>query len=111
MCDADAVALASARHNAPGATARLGDGFLALPEEARFSQIVSNPPIHVGVDRDYGFVREMITRAPERLEPGGTLRFVTQRQAPVGPWLEASLGSVEILWEGRRDRVWSAALV
>lgn len=109
MLDVDAVALAAARENVPGARAVLADGLAGLGAEP-FDWIVSNPPYHRSKAETLAVVEALIREAPERLEPGGRLVMVVQRRLPVEEPLRRAFRSVESragdgtyrVWEGRR---------
>ena len=106
LIDADAVAVAAARENVPGALVLNGDSWGRLPSYRRYDAIVSNPPIHTGKGRDYTVLTRLVEGAPARLLPKGALWLVVQRQVPVQPMLEESFDDVSIAWEDRRFRVW-----
>jgi len=82
MADVDAVSLAAAKENVPGAPthqiARLRD----LPE-AKFDAIVSNPPIHSGVEQTFAVLRDFLVTVPDYLATGGEVFVVVQRTVPV----------------------------
>ncbi len=106
LLDADAVAAAAARENVPGARVFLGDGWRAVPADARYDRIISNPPLHRGKSRDDSMLKALIAETPRRLRPGGALWLVTQRTIPVQRWLKTALGSATLIQESRRFRVW-----
>jgi 16S rRNA (guanine1207-N2)-methyltransferase len=106
LIDADAVAVAAARENVPGALVLCGDSWTRLPKYRRYDRIVSNPPIHTGKGRDYSVLTRLVEGAEARLLPNGALWLVVQRQIPVRPMLEATFDDVEIVWEDSRFRVW-----
>jgi len=106
LIDADAVAVAAARENVPGALVLNGDSWGRLPSYRRYDAIVSNPPIHTGKGRDYTVLTRLVEGAPARLLPKGALWLVVQRQVPVQPMLEESFDDVSIAWEDNRFRVW-----
>jgi hypothetical protein len=91
MCDADAVAVAAARVNVPGAgEVVLADGWDRADGGAagdwprhRLDWIVSNPPVHRGVPDDLRVLSALLAGAPARLRRGGSLWIVTQAQVPV----------------------------
>lgn len=106
LLDADAVAVAAAKRNMPGALCLCGDSWSRLPAYRRYDRIVSNPPIHTGKGRDYSALTRLVEGAPARLLPGGTLWLVVQRQVPLKPMLEESFDDVSIAAESTRFRVW-----
>ena len=106
--DADAVSATAAAINVPEAHTITAASLAALAPTDRFDCIVSNPPIHVGTARDYGVLRALIRVSPERLNPGGRLWLVVQRQADLGPLLEECFSSVTMAKDDGRFRVWAA---
>ena len=62
----------------------------------------------MGTARDYGVLRHLIRVSPERLNPGGRLWLVVQRQADLGPLLNECFSSVTMAKEDGRFRVWTA---
>lgn len=84
------------------------DIYSALPEGARFSAIVSNPPFHQERAIDYGPVGRLIREAPARLEPGGSLTLVANAFLPYPDLLERAFGAFTLLADNRRFRVYRA---
>ena len=107
--DADAVSAKAASINVHRATTVVGASLSALPPDALFDCIVSNPPIHVGTSRDYAVLRNLVAMSPKRLKPKGRLWIVVQRQAHVEPLLRSRFGRVAVVAEDRRFRVWLAS--
>lgn len=87
LVDVDALALAAAADNVPGAALHLGDGWDAVPGGS-WDLIVSNPPLHRGRERDLSVARALVEQAPRRLTGKGALWLVTQGQVPVERWVE-----------------------
>ena len=56
----------------------LSDGFEALPRRPRFDWIVSNPPVHNGLQTDFKVLRLLVRGAARRLRSGGELFIVVQ---------------------------------
>jgi len=110
--DPDPLALEATRRNVPGVVTTAGTGLAALPAEARFDWIVSNPPIHSGREQHHDVVRNLCEGAPGRLRGHGRIWLVAQRTVPVGRWLESGFERVEAhpasrsftVWSGRRPR-------
>jgi 16S rRNA (guanine1207-N2)-methyltransferase len=113
LVDADALAVAAARRtfarNGLSAQIEPGDVF---PDASvggggalRFRSIVSNPPFHQGVHTDARVTADLISRAPARLERGGTLTLVCNRFLPILDALEAHFSAVKILADDGRYRV------
>ncbi|MCB9797242.1 MAG: methyltransferase [Alphaproteobacteria bacterium] len=111
-CDADAVAIAAARENLPGAELVAASGLDAFevltPPRGGYDLVLSNPPIHVGKELDLGVLERLVARLPSLLAPGGAAILVVQRQRATHQLLEAALGRPRLLKEDGRFRVWMA---
>lgn len=106
--DADAVAAMATQRNASGALVRCGASWSALPAYNRYDAIVSNPPIHQGKHRDYRVLVTLIEEGGLRINDGGSLWLVVQRQVPVERNLQEWWAVVELVAEDTRFRVWRA---
>ena len=84
LLDADALAIHAAGRNVPSAHVLLTDGWAGLPPKPRFDWIVSNPPVHLGLQTDFRVVRKLIAGAAKHLKAGGTLWIVAQTYVPIG---------------------------
>ncbi|WP_045738019.1 class I SAM-dependent methyltransferase [Xanthomonas sp. MUS 060] len=102
LFEADARALAMARHNLAQTSATVTLGFhwhdvtAGLP--AHYDVIVSNPPFHAPgrMERpDIG--RRFIAVAAQALTPGGRLYLVANRHLPYEAVLDASFGATEVV--------------
>ena len=90
LMDADAVALRAARENfvglGRGATVCASDGFSGLAPSETFDLIVSNPPVHLGLQPDFTVLRTLARECVARLNPSNpsaSCWFVAQRYVPV----------------------------
>jgi len=108
LLERDALAAEAARINVPDARVLAGDGWGALPPDARFSHILANPPYHVGKAESIEPVLDFLQGVPEHLLPGGELRFVVQRRLRIQPVLEAAFKVVESVADDGPFRVWRA---
>ncbi len=102
--DADAVAVAAARENVPDITVICGDGLTAAPR-ARYDVILSNPPIHDGVEESLTFLERLIRDAPGRLGVGGILQVVIPSRVRAMAWFEAAFAEVTVVALDRRYQV------
>ena len=104
LVDNDAVAIAAARENAPEVTAICGDGLAAAPRP-RYDVILSNPPIHDGVEESLVFLQQLIADAPAHLRAGGILQVVIQSRIRALPWFEAAYKEAAIVTQDRRYQI------
>ena len=88
----------------------LSDGFEALPRRPRFDWIVSNPPVHNGLQTDFKVLRLLVRGAARRLRSGGELFVVVQTYVPLGAMLadQPKLEDVRTLSDDGRFSVWAA---
>ncbi len=107
LLERDAIALAAASRNLPGATLVLGRSVADVP--GPFDLIVSNPPIHAGRTQSLHVVEAMARDAPGVLGRGGRLMLVTQRRFPIARILGGSFRDVGIAADSGPFRVWTAA--
>jgi 16S rRNA (guanine1207-N2)-methyltransferase len=104
LLDADALAIEAARENVPGARLLLADS-LSATGSARYDAILSNPPLHVGVEESHATLRSLIADAPRRLRPNGVFLIVVQRRVKAAELMQAALGNVAVAAETPRFRV------
>lgn len=82
LADVDAVSLEAAKENVPAAPVYQVTRLRDLPD-TKFDAIVSNPPIHQGVEQSFAVLRDFLATAPEYLATGGEVFIVVQRTVPV----------------------------
>jgi 16S rRNA (guanine1207-N2)-methyltransferase len=82
MADLDALALQAAVENVPGAKVVQLRTLSALPDGA-YDFIVSNPPVHTGIEQDFSMLQHLIAEAPRLLKKGGRLFLVLQSKVPL----------------------------
>jgi 16S rRNA (guanine1207-N2)-methyltransferase len=105
LIDADAVAAMAARENVSGATVVCGDGLAAAPR-ARYDAILSNPPIHDGIDESLAFLERLIREAPGHLAVGGVLQVVIpSRIRAAAAWFQAAFSETAVVAMDRRYQV------
>lgn len=110
MVELDALALAAARENVPGAHAVQGDGWSALAGADPFDVVVANPPYHRGKEESMAEVSRLLAGVASGVASRGVVRFVVQRRLAVESALEHTFRRVDIVadrgayrvWEGRR---------
>ena len=105
--DVDALAVAAARDNLPGATVVLSDAFLSHTGRD-YDLVVSNPPLHTGVARDVRPLADLLAALPSRVVPGGQALLVTQRGVDLAAGLKAGFKKVQCLATRGGFRLWSA---
>ncbi|MEO1271403.1 MAG: methyltransferase [Myxococcota bacterium] len=108
LIDIDALAVAAARTNVPGARVTLGANLDAV-QIGTYGLIVSNPPIHTGKGEDHRVLEHLIAKAPSHLTTEGVLMMVLQRRVHVEHLLEPRFREVSIVGESSRYRIWRAA--
>jgi 16S rRNA (guanine1207-N2)-methyltransferase len=104
LIDADALAIEAVRENVPAGRAVLGDR-LAATGKGRYDAIVSNPPLHAGVEEDHEAMQRLIREAPGRLAANGVLYLVVQRRIKAGELMQEAFGNVAAVAEDGRYRV------
>ncbi len=106
LLEPDAIALAAAAVNVPGATLRAAGGLSAV--SGQFDLVVTNPPIHVGGAQSLRTVEALAQAAPTVLAKGGSLLLVAQRRLPLARVLEDSFRDVSAVADRGQFRVWRA---
>jgi len=107
--DHDALSVAAARENVPGARFVLADGW-QLPPNWAVDLVVSNPPFHAGKGRTDDFWRALVSEARAALDSAGELWVVVQREVPLDPVLRTSFREVVrcassggyVVWRARK---------
>ncbi len=112
MLEVDSIALLAAKHNVPGATTYLSDSWNHVPKGLKVDHILSNPPIHKGKSEDFSVLHELVHRAPDYLNPGGSLTLVVQSQVPTQDIFDQSphqsWKDIKLLADDRRFKIWHA---
>lgn len=111
LLDLDALAVHAARSNVPEAEHHwVSDAWAGVPPDPKWDLIVSNPPWHAGVATDWTALKDLLRQAPSRLNPGGSLWMVTQRNVRVQYDLEQGFRRVRVASATPGFRVWEARL-
>lgn len=106
LLEVDAPSLEAAKLNLPGAPAYLSDAWHGLPKTARYDAILSNPPIHRGIEEDMGVVHDLVTGASAHLTASGVLVAVCQRSVGAGALFSEKFNNVRLLLETTSFQVW-----
>ena len=116
LTDADAVALRAARENFAslrrGAMICASDGFSGLAPRATFDLIVSNPPVHLGLQPEFTVLRRLARECVERLtakNPHASCWFVAQRYVPVASICADADVEARCVFSDDRFAVWKVA--
>ena len=96
MCDISENAVMVARKNCEqngvGVAVYQSDGLKDLPQELRFTKILSNPPYH----EDFSVPKGFIELGYKRLVPGGVMYMVTKRKDWYYNKLKTVFGGVRV---------------
>eukprot|EP00040_Diaphanoeca_grandis_P035392 m.222486 g.222486 ORF g.222486 m.222486 type:complete len:946 (+) comp33373_c13_seq2:162-2999(+) len=104
--DADAVALEATKLNVPSAQIHLSPGFSNLEKGERFDLIVSNPPVHLGVDSDFSVLTDLVNEGPNYLKAGGIMYIVVQAYIPMHSIATKASDSLTEMWSDGKFTVW-----
>lgn len=107
MIEADAIALEAAARNVPAARPLLGDS-LAAAAGATYDLIISNPPIHDGIDESHAVLERLIADAPSHMRPDARIVIVVQRRVPIMQLLGEHLASPQIVADDGRFTIATA---
>ncbi len=106
--DLNAFALEATRHNVPTAKLFWGNSWKALPNEAKYQVIVSNPPVHRGLEQSTDMLEYFITEAKKHLLPGGLMALVVQGTTPVKKYLNQAGFIAKLIAEDDTYQIWQA---
>lgn len=104
--DANAFAVEAAKKNVPGATIYWGDGWSALPKDAQYDVIVSNPPVHRGLIQTSDLLEAFIKDSAKRLKVDGSFTLVVQSTIPVKRLFHSAGMKVEMIAQNTVYQVW-----
>jgi 16S rRNA (guanine1207-N2)-methyltransferase len=104
LTDADALAVRAAQRALPEARVWCRDGLRGLKGRT-YDLIMSNPPLHDGVQADRRVLEGFLGKVRDHLKPEGVLLLVTERSVQISPRVQ--LKGVKSLEEGQGFRVWT----
>lgn len=107
LLDHDALALAAAARNVPGAGCILSEGWAHAPD-ATWDFVVSNPPFHQGVRAALDLPAQLLGGAVARLSPAGLLVTVLPKTISIQAALAGADVEVALVAEDASSRVWVA---
>lgn len=106
--DLHAFAVEATKQNVPGARVFWGNNWNALPNDALYDLVLSNPPVHQGARQTTEPLEYFIAKAKTHLAPGGSIWIVVQGTIPVKKHFDrASLRSA-LIAENATYQVWQA---
>ena len=106
LLDHDAIALAAAKQNVSKASYLLSDSWHRPPGRHRWDHIISNPLVHRGHTQTLDILADLISGAPLRLTPNGTLGWFALPICPYVPTLNVALSSLKPNATNGRFTVW-----
>lgn len=108
--DINAFALEATKKNVPGVQTYWGDGWQALPGEAKYHFIISNPPVHVGLRQTTEMLEHFIKNAKQRLLPKGSITLVVQGTIPADKLLKQAGFITKLVAENKTYRIWEGGM-
>eukprot|EP00041_Stephanoeca_diplocostata_P027709 m.768691 g.768691 ORF g.768691 m.768691 type:complete len:954 (-) comp23231_c0_seq1:2234-5095(-) len=112
VSDADALAIKAVKDNL-GASVQaclLENGLKKMLKRGdRYDWIVSNPPVHTGLDNDFAVIAELLHAGPQLLHDAGTIYFVAQTYIPMESFELHAACTLSELWTDGRFSVWQCS--
>jgi 16S rRNA (guanine1207-N2)-methyltransferase len=108
--DVNRFAIEATTKNVPGVHAFWGDSWKALPKEAKYDVIISNPPVHRGTILTTGPLEYFITDLKTHLVKGGSATLVVQGTIPVKRYFDSAGLRSTLMAEDTTYQVWQARL-
>ena len=110
LSDADSVALLCAKENfaqmkRPAVIVN-SDCFGGLGADEKFDLIVSNPPVHLGLQPEFTVFRALLTEAVDRMKRNGRCYLVAQRYVPVAAMAFDADVDVQCVFADDKFAVW-----
>lgn len=107
--DINAMALAACKltlaANNMQANVYPSDGYAQI--EGQFDGIISNPPFHDGLDSTFTIANAFVSESAKRLLTKGTWQIVANRHLPYADNIANAFGSVHVLAENNKYKVYS----
>ncbi|MCR3909631.1 16S rRNA (guanine(1207)-N(2))-methyltransferase RsmC [Aeromonas hydrophila] len=108
MVDINALALESSRRtlaiNGLQGEVRASDVYSDI--QGKFDRIVSNPPFHAGLKTFYAATETFLTKAPDHLQPQGSLTIVANAFLRYQPILETHFKRTEVISSDAKFKVY-----
>ncbi len=106
--DLNAFAIEATKKNVPGVQAIWGNSWDALPIEAKYDLIISNPPVHQGARQTTQPLEYFISKAKTHLAPDGLMTLVVQGTIPVKKFFDRANLRSALMAEDATYQVWQA---
>ncbi len=109
VLDIDPLAIHAARINVPKAGAYyLSNAWDQVPRNAKWDVIISNPPLHAGVQPDFTGLNALVDEAGRYLSRQGELYLVTQTNVRLRDRLEKHFARVRVVGSTPGFKTWHA---
>ncbi len=106
--DLNAFAIEATKKNVPGVHAIWGNSWDALPAEAKYDLIISNPPVHQGARQTTQPLEYFISKAKTHLASDGLMTLVVQGTIPVKKFFDRANLRSALMAEDATYQVWQA---
>ncbi len=106
--DVNAFSVESTKRNVPGINALWGDSWNALPADAKYDLIISNPPVHQGAILTTQTLEYFISKAKTHLAVSGLVTLVVQGTIPVKKYFDRAGLRSSLIAEDTTYQVWEA---
>ncbi len=106
--DVNAFAIEATKENVPGVNGFFGDSWNALPPDAKYDLIVSNPPVHQGAKQTTQTLEYFIAHAKQHLKADGLMTLVVQGTIPVKKYFDRAGLRSTLIAEDTTYQVWQA---
>lgn len=106
--DVNAFAIEATKKNVPGVHAIWGNSWEAVPTEAKYNLIISNPPVHQGAHQTTQPLEYFISNAKNHLASDGSMVLVVQGTIPVKKFFDRANLRSALMAEDATYQVWQA---